>query len=72
MPVIEKETPPFRTRKVTKAGVLLFAGATFGVAYEFDDGQRITELSGSKNKAAFDARDRIGDEIALTGRDVLD
>jgi hypothetical protein len=50
MPVIENETPPFRTRKVTKAGVLLFAGATFGVAYEFDDGQRITELSGSKNK----------------------
>jgi hypothetical protein len=45
MPVIENETPPFRTRKVTKAEVLLFAGATFGVAYEFDDGQRITELS---------------------------
>jgi hypothetical protein len=53
--------PPVPTRKITRAEVITLPEGRFGAAYEFDDGDRITTESESKELAEYDTRDRIGD-----------
>ena len=59
--------PPVPTRKITKAEVIELEGGGFGVAYEFDDGDRIIDECESKELAEFAAKDRVGDPVPIPG-----
>jgi|ERR1700704_117812 hypothetical protein len=49
----EPPRPPLRIRTITKADVVPFEGARFAVAYEFDDGKRLTVPYASGEEAAL-------------------
>ena len=61
----EKNRGALPTHKVTKAEVIPWEETTWGVRFEFDDGQVQYAHSGTRELAEWDADDRLGEEMPI-------
>jgi hypothetical protein len=61
----EENRGALSAHKVTKAEVIPWEGTTWGVRFEFDDGQVQYAHSGTREQAKRDADDRIGEEMPI-------
>jgi hypothetical protein len=56
-----------RLRKIIKAEVVALGRGRFGVAYEFDDGDKVVEEAASRAAANAAARNGVGDPVPIPG-----